>query len=66
MEDITVLVKAEGKFNLETKVPFPEYIKDEANLLDLLKWNALFNIGKCLQLLNDPQYSHLSRWEKFN
>ena len=45
---------------------FAEYIKGEANLLDLLKWNALFNLGKVLKLMNDPQYKDLTLWEKMN
>jgi hypothetical protein len=35
-------------------------------LLDLLKWSALFRIGKGLSMFADPKYKDFSLWEKFN
>jgi hypothetical protein len=62
--DIKVLMEQMGNFKCLAKSL--DDMRDEKFLLDLLKWNALIRIGKCLQLFADPQYKDFSLWEKFN
>jgi len=56
-----------GGNNEELKVKSTDkaYFKDEKNLLDLLKWSALYRIAKCLLLFADKKYKDYSLWEKF-
>lgn len=42
-----------------------DYFKDEKNLMDLLKYNALYRIAKCLLDFSSDKYKHFSLWEKF-
>ena len=62
--DLKVLVEQRGNFKCLAKSL--DDFRDEKFLLDLLKWNALFRIGKCLQLFSDPKNKDFSMWEKFN
>lgn len=60
--DLTLLLKGPIKSQASSQ----EFFKDEMNLLEILKFNALIRIGKCLQLFADPKYKDFSMWEKFN
>ncbi len=62
--DLKVLVEKRENFKCMAK-SLDEF-RDEKFILDLLKWNALLRIGKCLQLFADPKYKDFSLWEKFN
>ena len=62
--DLKILM--EQKANFKSLAKSMDEFRDEKFLLDLLKWNALIRIGKCLQLFADPRYKDFSLWEKFN
>lgn len=62
--DLKILM--EQKDNFKCLAKSMDDFRDEKFLLDLLKWNALLRIGKCLQLFADPKYKDFSLWEKFN
>jgi hypothetical protein len=62
--DLKVLLEQKGNFKCMVK-SLDEF-RDEKLILEILKWNALIRIGKCLQLFADPKNKEYSVWEKFN
>jgi hypothetical protein len=64
IEDLTILIEKQG--NLKCLLKTIEEFRDDKNVLEILKWNALLRIGRALQLFSDPKYKDFSLWEKFN
>jgi len=42
-----------------------EFFLNLNNCATLLKWNALYSIGRGLQLIGNEKYARYSNWEKF-
>ena len=64
ISDLKILM--EQKSNFKCMAKSLDEFRDEKFILEILKWNALIRIGKCLQLFADPKNKDFSVWEKFN